>query len=137
MKKMQIIELFSNIKATLMSFCAIMLFVVLSVGVFAGISWTSPALQRAADMVYEEGGLYDIEVVFPNGLTDEDMGKIREIEGVDELETTFTSVQMLKHNGKDYVTKVMSLMDNINTPINVDGTLPEKAGEIALNRSWA
>ena len=49
MKKTQIIELFSNIKATFMSFFAIMLFVILSVAVFAGISWTSSALQRAAD----------------------------------------------------------------------------------------
>ena len=79
MKKTQIIELFSNIKATFMSFCAIMLFVILSVGVFAGISWTSPALQRAADNVYDEGSLYDVEVQFPNGLTEDDMEKLKAI----------------------------------------------------------
>ena len=137
MKKTQIIELFSNIKATFMSFCAIMLFVILSVGVFAGISWTSPALQRAADNVYDEGSLYDVEVQFPNGLTEDDMEKLKAIEVVDEIETSLTSLQMLQNNGKEYVTKVMSLMDNTNKPVNVDGTLPEKAGEIALNRLWA
>ena len=62
MKKTQRIELLSNIKATFMSFFAIMLFVVLSVGVFSGISWTSPALMGAADSLYDEGNLYDVEV---------------------------------------------------------------------------
>ena len=76
MKKTQIIELFSNIKSTFMSFFAILLFVLLSVGVFSGISWTSPALQRAAEEVFDEGRLYDIEIQFPNGLTDEDLQKV-------------------------------------------------------------
>ena len=120
-----------------MSFFAIMLFVVLSVGVFSGISWTSPALMGAADSLYDEGNLYDVEVQFPNGLTEEDMEKLMAVDGVDEIDTSFTSLQMLQNNGKDYVTKIMSLMDNINRPINVDGTLPQKAGEIALNRLWA
>ena len=137
MKRTQIIELFSNIKATFMSFFAIMLFVILSVAVFAGISWTSPALQRAADEVSDEGNLYDIEVQFPNGLTEEDLQALRNIEGVDQLETSYTSLQMLQKDGKDYVTKVMALMDGINEPVNVEGNLPEKAGEIALNRRWA
>lgn len=139
MKKTQIIELFSNIKSTFMSFFAILLFVLLSVGVFSGISWTSPALQRAAEEVFDEGRLYDIEIQFPNGLTDEDLQKLKAIDGVDELETGYTSLQMLKKNGKgkDYVTKVMSLMDNINTSINIQGRLPETEGEIAVNRLWA
>ncbi|MDD6881692.1 MAG: hypothetical protein PUE18_08995 [Firmicutes bacterium] len=137
MKKTQILELFSNIKATFMSFFAIMLFVVLSVGVFSGISWTSPALQKAADKEYDKGSLYDIEVQFPNGLTEEDMEELKKVEGVDEIDTCFTALQMLKLNGKEYVTKITSLMDNINVPINVDGNLPKAAGEIALNRAWA
>ena len=79
MKKTQFIELLSNIKATFMSFFAIALFVVLSIGVFAGISWTSPALQSAADRIYDEGSLYDIEIQFPNGLTDKYLDKIRTV----------------------------------------------------------
>lgn len=137
MKKTQILELFSNIKATFMSFFAIMLFVVLSAGVFAGISWTSPALQKAADKEYDNGSLYDIEVQFPNGLTEKDMEELKKIDGVDEIDTCFTALQMLKLNGKEYVTKITSLMDNINVPINVEGKLPQGAGEIALNRAWA
>ena len=76
-----------------MSFFAIMLFVVLSVGVFSGISWTSPALMGAADSLYDEGNLYDVEVQFPNGLTDEDMEELMAVDGVDEIDTSFTSLQ--------------------------------------------
>lgn len=137
MKKTQIIELFSNIRSTFMSFFAIMLFVVLSVGVFAGISWTSPALQGAADEIYDDGNLYDIEIQFSNGLTEEDLQELQDVEGVDELDAGYTSMQMLCLNGKEYVTKITSLTENMNIPVNIDGRLPEKSGEIALNRLWA
>ena len=137
MKKTQIKELFSNIKATFMSFMAIVLFVVLSVGVFTGISWTSPALQRSAEEIFDEGNLCDIEIQFPNGLTDEDLQQIMALDGVDEIATGYSSLQMMKRNGKEYVTKVMSLTENINVPVQKDGRLPRNEGEIALNKSWA
>ena len=120
MKKTQIKELFSNIKATFMSFMAIVLFVVLSVGVFTGISWTSPALQRSAEEIFDEGNLCDIEIQFPNGLTDEDLQQIMALDGVDEIATGYSSLQMMKRNGKEYVTKVMSLTENINVPVQKD-----------------
>ena len=137
MKKTQIKELLSNIKATRMSFIAIMLFVLLSVGVFTGISWTSPALWKSADEVFDEGNCYDIEIQFPNGLTDEDLQKIAEIEGADQVETGYSSLQMMLLNGKECVTKITSLMENMNTPVQVEGTLPETKGEIAINKSFA
>lgn len=137
MKKTQIKELLSNIKATFMSFMAIVLFVVLSVGVFTGISWTSPALRNSAEEIFDEGNLCDIEIQFPNGLTDEDLQQIMALDGVDEIATGYSSLQMMKRNGKEYVTKVMSLTDNINVPVQKDGRLPRNEGEIALNKSWA
>lgn len=137
MKKTQLLELISNIRATFMSFFAIALFVLLSIGVFAGISWTSLALQNAADRIYDEGKLYDVEIQFPNGLTDEDIEKIKKIEGVDEIETGYVTTQTMLVSGKSYVTKITSLSETMNQPINVEGKLPEKKNEIALNRKWA
>ena len=137
MKKTQFIELLSNIKATFMSFFAIALFVVLSIGVFAGISWTSPALQSAADRIYDEGSLYDIEIQFPNGLTDKDLDKIRTVEGVDRIETGYVTTQMMRYGGKTHVTKITSLGKTMNQLVHVEGTLPVRRNEIAGNSRWA
>lgn len=137
MKKTQFIELLSNIKATFMSFFAISLFVVLSIGVFAGISWTSPALQSAADRIYDEGSLYDIEIQFPNGLTDKDLDKIRTVEGVDRIETGYVTTQMMRYGGKTHVTKITSLGKTMNQLVHVEGTLPVRRNEIAVNSRWA
>ena len=137
MKKTQFIELLSNIKATFMSFFAIALFVVLSIGVFAGISWTSPALQSAADRIYDEGSLYDIEIQFPNGLTDKDLDKIRTVEGVDRIETGYVTTQMMRYGGKTHVTKITSLGKTMNQLVHVEGTLPVRRNEIAVNSRWA
>lgn len=137
MKKTQFIELLSNIKATFMSFFAISLFVVLSIGVFAGISWTSPALQSAADRIYDEGSLYDIEIQFPNGLTDKDLDKIRTVEGVDRIETGYVTTQMMRYGGKTHVTKITSLGKTMNQLVHVEGALPVRRNEIAVNSRWA
>ena len=62
MKRTQIRELFSNIKVTFVSFFSILMFVALGVGLFVGISWTAPALQSAADRVFDEGSFHDFSV---------------------------------------------------------------------------
>lgn len=137
MKKTQILELLSTIRATFMSFVSIVMFVALSIGVFAGISWTSPALQRAADEIYDEGRLYDLEIRFVSGMTESDLKELDGVEGVDEIETGCTAVQQAEHAGKEYIVKMVSMGDKMNDLVNVEGVLPSKKGEIAVNRNWA
>ena len=55
MKPTQITELLANIRATIVSFFSILMFVALGAAVFFGISWSAPALQSAADAVSGEG----------------------------------------------------------------------------------
>ncbi len=137
MKKTQIKELLSNIKTTFMSFFAIMLFVALSVGVFTGISWTAPALQNSAETVFEDGNLYDFEIQFPNGMSDADIKNIEALEGTEAVETAYSSFQMIQLEEKSSVAKVMSITENMNMFVAVDGEIPDKKGEIALDVRWA
>lgn len=137
MKKTQIKELLSNIKTTFMSFFAIMLFVALSVGVFTGISWTAPALQNSAEAVFEDGQLYDFEIQFPNGMSDADIKKVEAVEGTEAVETVYSSFQMIQLEEKNSVAKVMSITEKMNMFVAVDGEIPDKKGEIALDVRWA
>ena len=87
MKPTQITELFANIRKTFVSFFSILMFVALGVGIFAGISWSSNALQNAAEGAFDKGSFHHMQVVFPYGLTQEDVDEIAKIEGVSKVET--------------------------------------------------
>lgn len=137
MKRTQIIELFSNVKATVVSFFSIMMFVALGVGLFVGIGWTAPALQKAADAVFDEGSFHDIAVQFPYGLTEDDLRALKGVEGVSALEAGRSSFQELVSDDVKYTVKALSITSNINTLVQVEGTLPRSANEVALEAGWA
>ena len=80
MKPTQIAELFANIKATIVSFFSIAMFVALGVGVFAGIYWMAPALQSTVDEAFGEGDLHNFQIQFPYGLTQQDLEQLRAVE---------------------------------------------------------
>lgn len=137
MKRTQIRELFSNIKVTFVSFFSILMFVALGVGLFVGISWTAPALQSAADRVFDEGSFHDFSVQFPYGLTESDLSELRDVEGVSDLEAGRSSYQRLNGEDTTYTVKVMSLTKDMDVPLQVEGDLPTHVGQIALEASWA
>ena len=76
MKRTQVTDLFANIKATFVSFFSILMFVALGVGVFLGISWAAPALQSAADNMFDTGNFHNYQIQFPYGLTKADLEKL-------------------------------------------------------------
>ena len=137
MKPTQIAELFANIKATIVSFFSILMFVALGVGIFAGIYWMAPALQKSADTVFEKGAFHHFQIQFPYGLTENDIAKLQDVEGVTDTEGSYQAfVDLSVEDGKRTV-KVQSLGEHINVPYVVEGTLPTKANEIALKASSA
>ena len=137
MKPTQIAELFANIRTTIVSFFSILMFVALGVGIFAGIYWMAPALQKSADTVFEKGAFHHFQIQFPYGLTDNDIVKLQDVEGVTDAEGSYQAfVDLNVEDGKRTV-KVQSLGERINMPYVVEGTLPTKAGEIALKASSA
>lgn len=133
MKPTQITELFANIKKTFVSFFSILMFVALGVGIFLGISWAGPALQTAADNVYDEGSYHHFQIQFPYGLTDDNMTTLASVEGVTDVEGVRQSLQTLALDGTDYTVKVQTIGERIDMPIVLEGALPTKPDEIALN----
>ncbi|MBQ9042173.1 MAG: FtsX-like permease family protein [Eggerthellaceae bacterium] len=132
MKPTQITELFANIRKTFVSFFSILMFVALGVGIFLGITWAGPALQTAADKVYDEGSLHDFQVQFSYGLTDDDLKKLADVEGVSLVEPAYQSFQQFALGEAEHTAKVQTFGSRVNIPIIVEGELPQKADEIAL-----
>lgn len=132
MKPTQIAELFANIKASFVSFFSILMFVALAAGVFAGIYWTSFALENAAEKQLEQGQMHHFQITYPYGLTDGDLEKLRALDGVDQVEALRVSYQTYEDQSRAYQVRVQSLGGGIDQLTVLEGELPGKAGEIVL-----
>ena len=137
MKPTQVTELFATIKKTFVSFFSIFMFVALGVGVFLGISWAGPALQDASDNMFREGQFHNFQIQFPLGLTDDDLQKLGDVEGVTNVEGAHQSFQGLKKDGINNTVKVQSLGQHIDVPLVLEGELPSAPNEMAFHMESA
>ena len=137
MKNIKLVELLSEIKANLVAFVSIAMFVCLGIGLFLGIQWGGEAIARIAEKTFEEGRLHDVELAFPYGLTEDDIAALKGVEGVTDVEPGYTSYVSMLEGPASYVIKVQSLTSRIDVPKLVEGKLPTSANEIAMLSFWA
>lgn len=129
-------DFFMEIKKSMSRFISIMLIVALGVAFFAGLRSSSPAMKASADAQYDKENLMDIRVVGTLGLTEADLNKIREINGVKEAEGSFTTDFICHVNSKEVVTKVISMPQSINDVKCTEGRYPEKYNECLASREF-
>ena len=137
MKKTQIIELFNNIKSGLVSFVAIVIFVLLGVALFLGIGWSGKALDKTVDKEYRDFAMHDLEVIYPYGFSDKDVEKIAAIDGVDYVKGLYFYFQFFDNHGVLNQAKIITITDEIDKLNLKEGKLPTKAGEAALEKKYA
>ena len=137
MKPTQFAELLSNIKATIVSFFSILMFVALGVGIFTGMYWMAPALEDTVEKACVESSLHDFQIAFPYGLTDSDLEQLRNLEGVSDVEPGRQSFQVITSPYDDYNVKVQSVAERINTLKLVKGALPAHDDEIVMTPALA
>lgn len=136
-KSIRFTELFATIRANAVAFASISMFVCLGVALFLGIQWGGRALGKGVNNIARQGNLHDIEVMFPYGITNDDLDAIRKIDGVDDVETGYMAFATMLQGNTNYVLKFQSMTDRINKPTYFDGRLPKKANEVALLKFWA
>lgn len=137
MKRIRMIELLAEIKVNVVAFVSVCMFVCLGIGLFYGIQWGGMAMKKAAEEVFDQGKMHDIEIQFPYGLVDSDLEQLEEVEGVSDVEAGYASYSSFIDGSASYVVKFQSLTNRIDVPINVDGVLPDQEDEVAILRSWA
>ena len=113
------------------------MFVALGVGVFLGIYWSGPALERAASSEFDKGLMYNVQIVYPYGLTNADLDAIGQIEGVSYVEPARQTFAVYKHGQTDMTFKLQTLGDWVNYLDLKDGRMPRKPDEIALKATAA
>lgn len=137
MKKTQFIELLHIIKSTIVSFISITLFITLSAAIYVGISGTSTSSLESMNDVIVDTKYHDLQVTYPLGMSSSDLEKIKNVEGVDEVEGTYTGYAYFAINNDKFQTRFLTLNDSLDKYISYNGELPKEINEIGVDEFFA
>ena len=126
-------DFFREIKKSMNRFLSILLIVALGVAFFSGIRATSPDMKLSADQYYDRENMMDFRVLGTWGLTKADLKGIAKIEGVKEVEPIYSYDVMGKVVENQYPLKFYSTPEEINKMTVIEGRMPEKEGECAID----
>ena len=118
-------------------FISIFLIVALGVAFFSGIQASSPDMRYSGDAYYEAAKLMDLKIQGTLGLTQNDVEAVSDIDGVEMAEGGYSTDVM---SGEDDARKVLhleSISSNFNLLTADEGRIPEKSGEIFLDKPFA
>jgi len=134
MKKTGYIELFANIKKTLISFISITMFVFLGIGVLLGLSWSGMAMKDSLDVAYKRGNAHDLQITYLYGVNKQEAEEFLKYDNVDEVELEFKAYEEFSFEDKLYQASITSYNNNIDTFTLLEGSLPTKDNEILIEK---
>lgn len=129
--------LLANIRRTRVSFIAILLFTALGVALFTGLTDCGVSFQSTVSAQLNEGKLYDYELSFPLEVAEDEMEELNGILCADTLEGVYDTVQSFSLGKDTLYTKIVLITKKIDLLYDIEGTLPEKEGEIAVEKRFA
>ena len=130
-------DFWMEIRKSKARFISIFLIVALGVGLFIGIQAASPDMRFSGDAYYDEALLMDLKVVGTLGLTEDDVEALKKIEGVESAEGAYGTDVICGEGEDQKVLHVESLNKSVNQIKAKKGKIPEKKGEIFLDREYA
>ena len=130
-------DFWMEIRKSKARFISIFLIVALGVAFFSGIQASSPDMRYSGDAYYEAAKLMDLKIQGTLGLTQRDVKAVSDIDGVELAEGSYSTDVM---SGEDDARKVLHLeaiSSNFNLLTADEGRIPEKSGEIFLDKPFA
>ena len=106
----------------------------LGVGFYAGLVATSPDMLDSLDKYVDKSKLYDVSIVSTLGLTDEDVNKVEEIEGIENVYAVQSKDSIAKIDDKESACKVIEYNENVNVPEIIVGRNIENENECLLDK---
>ena len=132
MKKTLLKDTFRNIKKQSVSFISIAIISMLAVMTYLGLNYAAAGIRNKANSYYDSTNFRDIEIYSTLLITEEDLNVLRTVEGVRDVEGAYQTNGIASFGEINVNTGVLSLTQRINTPILIEGRLPEKEDECAL-----
>lgn len=118
-------------------FFSILLITALGVTMLTGLKAACIDLRNTADRFFDEQALFDLNIVSTLGLTVEDVAALQGLDGVAAAEGAYSETAYTLADGKRQSALVKTLSDSgINAPYLLEGTLPQKVGEIAVTKGY-
>jgi len=137
MTKTQRIDLLTTIRRSRISFLSIIIFVALGLAFHGGTTWASEFFSNSVNRTYDDCRYQVLQISSPFALSEEQIADLNTIDGVDAAEGFNIVYRFLEQDGKSYQAAICQLTDQLNLPINVQGTLPAARDEIAVTTAWA
>lgn len=138
MKKAMRWELLREIANSKSRFISIFIMVTLSATFLTGLRSTSPDMRQTADRFFDEQKFMDLQVISTLGMTDADVEALAQVDGVSAVSGDWSLDALAGDSEHGYTVKLHSLSENgINAPVILEGTMPEAAGECAIEEALA
>ena len=132
---------FREIKNTKARFISIMLIIALGVGFFVGVKSTSPSMEQMAINYYEDSNLMDLRLISTVGFDNEDVEAIAKTDGVKDVMPSNFLDATVTTGDEGRIIRLLSVpqsyegYESISKPMIIEGRMPQKEGEIAVESS--
>ena len=130
-------DFWMEIRKSKVRFISIFLIVALGVAFFSGIQASSPDMRYSGDAYYEAAKLMDLKIQGTLGLTQNDVEAVSDIDGVEMAEGGYSTDVMSGEEDARKVLHLESISSNFNLLTADEGRIPEKSGEIFLDKPFA
>lgn len=129
-----------EIRHSLGRFLSIFLIVLLGCGFFSGIKATMPDMIDTAEEYFSDNRLMDIKLMSSIGVKSEDVEAVKKADDVQGVMAGYSKDVFYYHENQNLVLKFMSFNNvvdenspnNLDKPVLLEGRLPEKKGECAV-----
>ena len=126
-------HIFRKITGNFKRFLSLVCMAFLGVGFFSGIQSTGPDLLKTLDTFCDEQEFFDIEIVSPMGLSDDDLSEIKKLNGVEKSIGTYRKDVYFDLNDTAFNVRLLGINDKINKLFLEEGSLPTNESEVLVS----
>lgn len=125
-----------EIKHSFGRFISILIIVALGCGFFCGLKITMSDMQTASYEYFRQNNLMDMRLMSSIGIKSEDVEAVRNAENVTGAYAGYSKDVMYNYDDSGVVLKLMSYNPKtpVNTPVVIEGRLPQKSGECVVEK---
>ena len=116
-------------------FISILAIIALGCGFFSGLKATMPDMVETALDYFEDNRLMDLKLMSTAGIKSDDIMAVRKAAEVESASAGYSKDVFYFHKNQNLVLKVMSIpgsVHSMNTPVLLEGRMPEKKGECVV-----
>lgn len=138
MKRTQRKDAIRNIRKNLISFLSVILVVTMGLTGMFSLKYMSKGIAGKAKEYYEERSFKNFEMVSSAGVTDEDIEKVRSVNGVKNAEgVIISSDASLESTKLQTQITLLTLTENVSVPEVTQGRLPNAENECMIGEDFA